>query len=74
MLIIFTGDGKGKTTAALGTALRSLGWGKNVAIIQFIKGNREVGEWKIIDEVGSPQLQIFQFFLYGNDSLVLFRI
>lgn len=46
MLIVFTGNGKGKTSAALGVALRSLGWNKKVAIIQFIKGNKEVGEWK----------------------------
>lgn len=62
MLIIFTGNGKGKTSAALGIALRSLGWNKKIAIIQFIKGNKEVGEWEIIKEVDSPQIQIFQFF------------
>lgn len=62
MLIVFTGNGKGKTTSALGVALRALGWGKKIAIIQFIKGNKDVGEWKIIKEVNSPQLEIFQFF------------
>lgn len=53
MLIVFTGNGKGKTTAALGVALRSLGWGERVAIIQFIKGNKETGEWKFIKEIAS---------------------
>ena len=43
MVIIFTGDGKGKTTAALGQAVRALGRGKKVLIIQFIK-NCESGE------------------------------
>ena len=38
LLIVFTGNGKGKTTAALGMALRTLGHGHKVAIIQFIKG------------------------------------
>jgi len=43
MIIIFTGNGKGKTTAALGQAVRALGRGKRVLIIQFIK-NIETGE------------------------------
>lgn len=43
MIIVFTGNGKGKTTAALGQAVRALGRGKRVLIIQFIK-NLESGE------------------------------
>ena len=39
MIQIYTGNGKGKTTAALGLALRALGWGKRVALIQFLKQN-----------------------------------
>jgi len=44
LLIVFTGDGKGKTTAALGMALRAFGHSLRVCIIQFIKGNRQTGE------------------------------
>ena len=44
--IVFTGQGKGKTTAALGMAIRALGHGENVAIVQFIKGGWEPGESK----------------------------
>lgn len=44
MLYVFTGDGKGKTTAALGQALRSVGDGKKVLMIQFIKGPWPSGE------------------------------
>lgn len=44
MIIIFTGNGKGKTTAALGQAMRVLGRGKNALMIQFIKGPWLSGE------------------------------
>ncbi len=44
LIIVNTGHGKGKTTAALGMVLRSLGRGYKVAIIQFIKGGWEPGE------------------------------
>ena len=48
LIIVFTGDGKGKTTAALGMALRTLGHGHKVAIIQFIKGGWKTGEEKAL--------------------------
>jgi cob(I)alamin adenosyltransferase len=47
LVIVNTGDGKGKTTAALGMVLRSLGHGYKVAIVQFIKGAWEPAEKKI---------------------------
>ena len=44
LVIVHTGDGKGKTTGALGTVVRALGWEWRVAVIQFMKGTRETGE------------------------------
>ncbi|MDO8585360.1 MAG: cob(I)yrinic acid a,c-diamide adenosyltransferase [bacterium] len=44
MIIVFTGNGKGKTTAALGQAVRALGRGKRVLMIQWIKGPWKSGE------------------------------
>ena len=52
LIIVFTGQGKGKTTASLGMALRTLGHGENVAIIQFIKGGWEPGESKALRVYG----------------------
>lgn len=48
LLMVNTGDGKGKSSAALGMVLRCLGWGKRVGVVQFIKGTWETGEQKFL--------------------------
>ena len=53
LLIVFTGNGKGKTTASLGMALRTIGHGHKVAIIQFIKGGWTTGEEKALKNISS---------------------
>lgn len=56
---VYTGNGKGKTTAALGLALRAVGRGFKVCILQFIKGGGPYGEHLIADKL-APQLTIIQ--------------
>ena len=52
LVLLFTGQGKGKTTAGLGLVLRSLGHGERVAIVQFIKGGWEPGEARALKAFG----------------------
>ena len=52
LVLVFTGDGKGKTTAALGLVLRTLGHGERVAVVQFIKGGWQPGEAKALERFG----------------------
>jgi len=52
LLILYTGEGKGKTTAAFGAVFRSLGRGLRVAVVQFIKGKWISGEIKALEKFG----------------------
>lgn len=52
LTIIHTGDGKGKTTAALGLAIRAWGDGLKVLILQFIKGGWQYGELRALEKLG----------------------
>ena len=52
LLIVYTGAGKGKTTAALGMALRCLGHGMKVAVAQFIKGAIDTAEERALKSFG----------------------
>lgn len=58
LLIVHTGAGKGKTTAALGMVFRALGNGMKVGIVQFIKGAMENGESAFIEKLRSQGLPI----------------
>jgi cob(I)alamin adenosyltransferase len=56
---VYTGDGKGKTTAALGMCLRASGHGMKSLIIQFMKGKTDYGEIKALEK--NPHVTIRQF-------------
>jgi cob(I)alamin adenosyltransferase len=53
LLVIYTGNGKGKSTAAFGAIFRSLGRGLRVAVVQFIKGKWISGEIKALEKFGA---------------------
>ncbi|PHM60294.1 cob(I)yrinic acid a,c-diamide adenosyltransferase [Xenorhabdus ishibashii] len=52
VVIVFTGNGKGKTTAAFGTVIRAIGHGQRAGVIQFIKGTWESGERNLLIQQG----------------------
>ena len=62
LIIVYTGDGKGKTTAALGLAFRALGCRYRVAVVQFIKGKWKTGEAAMAKELSGR----IDFFSLGD--------
>lgn len=60
MIYLYTGTGGGKTTNALGLALRSVGHGRKVVIVQFLKWWKKTGEYKIAEKL-KPFYEIYQF-------------
>jgi cob(I)alamin adenosyltransferase len=64
LIMVYTGDGKGKTTAALGLALRTVGHGARVMMVQFMKG-RTYGEL-----LAAQHLPGFEILMTGRDAFV----
>ena len=62
LIMVYTGDGKGKTTAALGLAFRALGRRYRVAVVQFIKGKWKTGEAAMAKELSGR----IDFFSLGD--------
>ena len=53
LILVHTGNGKGKSSSAFGVIVRALGWGKSVGVVQFIKGKWITGERQFFDKLGS---------------------
>jgi cob(I)alamin adenosyltransferase len=67
---VFTGDGKGKTTAALGTALRALGHGWKVLVVVFMKGDYRYGEWEALRTFPGATVMRFGFLEFTDPNHV----
>ena len=63
LVMVHTGNGKGKSSAAFGMIFRHIAWGMPCAVVQFIKGDTETGERKLIEEHFSD---ICPFFTMGE--------
>lgn len=72
-LHIYTGDGKGKTTAALGLCTRFLGYGGSVLILQFMKGSPS-GETRSLEKLGASVCRLsknYGFYPFGDDTTAI---
>lgn len=70
LVIVYTGHGKGKTTAALGMVFRALGRGMRVAVVQFIKGKWKTGERLFAEKLpGLTFLVMGRGFTWESDDL-----
>src|SRR4051794_31663445 len=58
LIVVITGNGKGKTTSALGMVLRAVGHNKKVCMIQFMKGDLYAGEWDGIKKLPGVELHV----------------
>lgn len=60
LIVVLTGNGKGKSSSAFGMILRTLGWHKKVLLVQFMKGIWETGESRFFDDLKSDNLEIIR--------------
>ncbi|HBP64097.1 MAG TPA: cob(I)yrinic acid a,c-diamide adenosyltransferase [Desulfosporosinus sp.] len=68
LILVYTGNGKGKTTAALGLSMRALGHNQTVGFLQFMKGSKNYGEVKIAN-----LLENFTLVQSGQESFVSYE-
>lgn len=70
LLIVNTGDGKGKSTAAFGTAMRAIARGWRVAVVQFLKsGEWKVGEEKVARQIGVDWWAVGDGFTWDSEDI-----
>lgn len=70
LLINISGKGKGKTTSALGTCMRALGWGWQVSIIQFVKNRQNTGEKRFAGTIAQGLEMIQTGLGFSNNSRI----
>ncbi len=68
LILVNTGDGKGKSTAAFGTAMRAAGCGMKVAVVQFIKGKWKTGEEKSAKKLGIQFVPMGEGFTWDTQN------
>ncbi|MBF0401681.1 MAG: cob(I)yrinic acid a,c-diamide adenosyltransferase [Magnetococcales bacterium] len=69
-ILVLTGDGKGKSSSAFGMALRAVGWGQRVCVIQFLKkATRKTGEEKAARQLGVEWLTLGDGFTWNSPNL-----
>lgn len=56
LLLVYTGNGKGKSSAAFGLIIRALGWGQRVGVVQFVKGKWVTGERRFFQTLGDEKV------------------
>lgn len=70
LIVVYTGPGKGKTTAALGLATRAVGQGLSVGVMQFIKGKWKTGERTFFEELDGVEFRVMgRGFTWDSDDL-----
>jgi cob(I)alamin adenosyltransferase len=70
LLVVYTGQGKGKTTAALGMVFRALGRGMSVTVVQFIKGKWKTGERLFAETIPNLRFHVMGLgFTWESDDL-----
>ncbi len=60
LVYLYTGEGEGKTTNAIGLAIRAVGHGFRAIVVQFLKGNPDIGEYRV-QRLLAPLYQVHQF-------------
>lgn len=58
LVLVHTGNGKGKSSSAFGVIVRALGWGQRVGVVQFIKGKWITGERQFFDKLGDVEWHV----------------
>ncbi len=59
LIIVHTGDGKGKSSSGFGMIMRCIGWGMPCAVVQFIKGNWQTGEKRLLRDRFAEECRFF---------------